>query len=202
MLRSGFAAPKILCFDMEARPLGWFGGDFTHKEITIISSAWVTDPEGTMETHALSKKDGSGLKMVEAFIKRYDEADIVMGHYIRGFDLPLLNAAAFDLGLRPISDKRSQDTKGDLFKLGGLSKSMENMGGLLGLTHPKVNMNAQNWRLANRLLPDGVEYAIVRCEGDVLENVELWNKLRTRGYLSPPKIWTPSASGSQPKYHA
>jgi len=121
-------APRILCFDMEARPLGWYGGDFTHKEVTMISSAWIDDPEGTMKTFILTKRDGSGRKMAEAFLRRYNQADIVVGHYLRGFDLPLLNSTCLDLGLPPLKPIRVQDTKGDLLKLHGLSKSMENLG--------------------------------------------------------------------------
>ena len=77
----GLAPRQILCFDMEARPLGWFGGDFTHKEVTMISSAWVDHPQ-TMHTYILTKRDGSGVRMVKEFLKRYDAADIVVGHYI------------------------------------------------------------------------------------------------------------------------
>jgi len=201
-MRIGFAAPKILAFDMEARPLGWYGGDFTHKEVTMISSAWTTDPEGSMETYALNKKSGSGLSMVKMFLKRYNEADIVMGHYIRGFDLPLLNSSCLDLGLPPLSPKRAQDTKGDLVRLHGLSKSMQNLGGLLNLDAPKIGMTAQDWRRANRLTPEGIEFARVRCEGDVIENIELWQILKDRGYLSPPRLWTPGDGGRGQPYHA
>jgi len=191
---------KTLCFDMEARPLGWFGGDFTHKEVTMISSAWVDDPEGTMKTTVLTKRDGSGVRMVKAFLKRYDEADIVVGHYIRGFDLPLLNFTCLDLGLPPISAKLSHDTKGDLAKLHGLSKSMENLGGLLGLSRSKVRMHMQDWRQANRLTPEGIEEARVRCEGDVLENIELRAVLLERGFLSPPRLWSPGSGSAAPRY--
>ena len=193
---------RRLCFDMEARPLGWYAGDFNHKEVTMISSAWVDDPEGTMETQVLTKRDDSAVRMVKEFLKRYDEADIVVGHYIRGFDLPLLNATCLDLGLPPLSSKMSHDTKGDLVKLHGLSKSMENLGALLGLVHPKVHMNMQNWRQANRLMPEGIEYARIRCEGDVLENIELRAVLLERGYLSAPKLWSSGGSGHVPQYHA
>lgn len=193
---------RILCFDFEARPLGWYGGDWVHKEITVVASAWVDDPEGSMESAAITTDIRTSARLLKGFLKRYNEADIVMGHYIRGFDLTLFNGAMLEFDLGPLPDKLTIDTKGDLLKISGLSKSMENLGGLLGLSHPKVNMNAGSWRLANRLTPDGIALAKHRCEGDVLENIEMYEELKRRGFLSAPKLWTGGDGVTAPGYHA
>src|SRR4029077_888621 len=79
--------------------------------------------------------------MLAAFREAYDAADIVTGHYIRGFDLPILNARMMRHGLPLLGSTMAQDTKGDLARGQGLSKSQENLGAMFELRHPKVPMN-------------------------------------------------------------
>ena len=60
-----------LDFDIEARPLGWLGGDFVHMEITAIASAWVVDGKPKdMQVETLTKRDGSAQTMLRGFLKR------------------------------------------------------------------------------------------------------------------------------------
>lgn len=138
--------------------------------------------------------------MLKAFVKRYNEAGIVAGHYIRGFDLPLINWALAEHGLPVLGMKDTHDTKEALVKMHGVSKSQENLASFLGLQNPKVGMNMENWRSANRLDPSGIEYAVVRCEGDVLQNIEMRAELMQRGLLGPPKPWTPGPGNHAPRY--
>ena len=189
----GAPAGRILNFDIEARPLGWYGGDFTHKEVTVIASAWEDDPNGTMEVMHLTKREGSGATMLRHFLKRYNEATVVVGHYIRGFDLPLINSSLMDYDLPSLTPKATHDTKGDLMKLHGISKSQENLASYLGIESPKVGMSMQEWRLANRLTPAGIDLAIERCVGDVFQNMEMHAELVRRGLLSAPRRWSPSS---------
>lgn len=195
---------RVLDFDIEARPLGWYGGDFVHKEPTMISSCW-TDDTSTMETgfiHGIGRAHRSSMrKMLLDFKKRYDEADIVAGHYIRGYDLPGIQAALIEYDLPLLGPKLTSDTKGDLIKFSGLSKSQQNLGGMLGIESPKIGMSMDDWRRANRLQKDGIQFSMDRCEGDVIQNIEMRNEMKRRGILGPPKVWEPSAS-IMPKYEA
>jgi hypothetical protein len=136
--------------------------------------------------------------MLWAFRQAYDAADIVTGHYIRGFDLPLLNGAALELGLEPLGPTLAQDTKGDLVRFSGLSKSQENLGAMLGLRHPKVGMDQASWRAANRLTPEGIERTRKRVVGDVRQHVEMRAALLDRGMLGPPRPWSPGAGTVKP----
>jgi hypothetical protein len=187
----GARAQRVLVFDLEARPIAWYGGDWVTKQITIASSAWVDDPEGTMETYYLTKDSRSFPRMLTKIANRIASADVVSGHYIRGFDLPLLNGNLFLSDLPLLGPVLTQDTKGELPKMGGMSKSMENLGGSLHLDQPKVGMNTGRWFEANTLEVEGMAYARVRAEGDVLENIELRAELLRRGALGPPKLWHP-----------
>lgn len=214
---------RVLDFDVECRPLSWYAGDFNSKEITAIAWAWI-DPkrpkkplDGVVECRLLTgskeswdwrpliKKGktlpitGSIDDMVEAFLAAYNEADLVTGHFIRGFDLPLLNGAAIELGLPPLGPKMTQDTKIDLIRFSGHSKSQENLGAMLGLRHPKVGMSQADWREANRLTPHGLKLVHDRVTGDVLQHIEMRSVLLDRHMLNPPKAWR--GNNSVEKYH-
>lgn len=74
---------NILAFDCECRPLSWYGGDFVSKEVTAIAARWVSDPKSKTDVWLLG--DVTPFDMLEGFVALYDYADIVVGHYIRGF---------------------------------------------------------------------------------------------------------------------
>ena len=130
--------------------------------------------------------------MLDNFLYEYDAADMVTGHFIRGFDLPLINGALMEHHFPLLSDKLTHDTKGDLSKAQGLSKSQENLAAMLELHHPKVQMNTYLWHQANRLTPEGIKLAKKRVVGDVKQHIELRAKLLELGYLGRPKVWTGS----------
>src|ERR1700686_2433446 len=93
---------KILDFDIEARPLSWIGQDYVTKEPTAI--AWkLIGSKGKPKVLALGEV--SAIEMLTEFLKAYNEADMVTGHYIRGFDLPLISGALSEHGLPPLGEK-------------------------------------------------------------------------------------------------
>jgi hypothetical protein len=177
---------RILDFDCEARPLHWIGGDYVSKEITAIAWAWVGQPESA-EAYLLGETDP--IDMLRRFVDAFDRSDIVTGHFIRGYDLPLVSGALVEHQMPPLGKKLSQDTKLDLLRFSGLSKSQENLGSTLGLIHPKVQMNQAKWRSANRLEPEGLAAVRERVIGDVVQHIEMRQRLLELGYLSNPKLW-------------
>lgn len=179
---------RTLTFDLEARPLGWVSSDYVHSEITVAAWAWTGE---TPQARALTKDNRSRLRMLRALRKAYDEADMVVGHYIRSFDLPLFNAMLSELGEPPLVGKLTQDTKNDLVKMSGISKSQKNLAAMFGVTEEKVDMTVPAWRNANRLTKDGVGLAVNRAVFDVAQNIALREELLARRLLGPPKIWRP-----------
>lgn len=177
---------RVLDFDCEARPLHWIGGDYVSKEITAIAWAWVDDPTGAT---ALLLGETDPIEMLQRFVEAYNQADLVTGHFIRGYDLPLVSGALTEYQLPALSKKYSQDTKIDLLRFSGLSKSQESLGALLGLQHPKVQMNQAKWRSANRLQPEGLSAVRERVIGDVQQHIEMRQRLLELGYLGAPKLW-------------
>lgn len=204
---------RILDFDVECRPIAWYGGDFVTKQPTAIAwkfigekadkvdltEAWYSDVVKGVAVAWIGGSDHSSMvldeerEMLEAFRASYDAADMVTGHYIRGFDLPTLNAAYDRLGLPILGPKMAQDTKLDYIRAQGISKSMENLGAMYELRHPKVTMNTALWGRGNMLLPEGIRATKKRVVGDVREHVELRDEMLRRGVLGPGKVWESGA---------
>ncbi len=192
---------RILDFDCECRPLSYLGQDFTTAEITAIACAWIVNgkPQGRkcwlLGDPRLGDTIGAQAKaMLLGFLKEYNKADIVTGHYIRGFDLSLVNGSLLDNGFGPLASKLAHDTKNDLKKRKYMSASQENLAATLGLEHPKIKMNTPSWREANRLGPKGLRLTRKRVVGDVVQHIELREELMRRGWLGNPKLWTSSGS--------
>jgi hypothetical protein len=177
---------RVLDFDVEARPLHWISGDYVSKEITAIAWAWTDQPEN-VTCYLLGETDP--VTMLQAFCEAYRQADMVTGHFIRGYDLPMVNGALTEYQLPTLGDKLSQDTKIDLVRRQGLSGSQENLGVMLGLEREKVKMDQRSWRDANRLTPEGLEKTRKRVVGDVVQHIEMRQRLLNLGYLSAPVMW-------------
>lgn len=178
---------RVLDFDIENRPLTYLGSDFTTAEVTAISWAWTDKPDAVV-VHLLGGPYDLPA-ILGAFVDAYDRADMVTGHYITGHDLPMVNGALVEFQMSPLGDKLVQDTKTDLIRLKGLSKSQESLGAMFNLDAPKVQMNQAKWRSANRLTTEGLALVRERVVGDVRQHIELRAELLRLGYLSAPKMW-------------
>lgn len=178
---------KVLDFDIENRPLSYGGMDFTFSDITAIAASF----EGSRTVHSWFLGEVETEEMLSEFVKLYDEADIVTGHYIRMHDLPIINGALVEFGLPPLGAKLASDTKVDLKRAKGISKSQESLSAMYRLHAPKQHMTQQNWRDANRLLPEGIEEARRRVVGDIKQHKQLRAKLIENDLLRPPSLWKP-----------
>lgn len=196
---------RILDFDVECRPIAWYGGDWVTKQPTAIAWKFIGEPplEPTVAVIGESFDTRQVLAeerlMLEHFRWAYDQADVVTGHFIRGFDLPLLNGALMRLGAPLLGPKDTQDTKLDLARGSGLSKSQENLGAMFELEHPKIPMNTHAWLLGNMLLPEGIEATKRRVTGDVRQHEELRATMLERGLLGPVRPWSSGSSGTGPE---
>lgn len=182
---------RILDFDIENRPLTYGGMDFTFSDITAIAAGWV----GQRKVHAWFLKhdeDGSSQReMLLGFLKLYNQADIVTGHYIRGHDLPIINGALMEHRIGVLGPKLVSDTKNDLMKRQGISASQESLSDMLGVKAAKYHMTQARWRSANRLRPIGIEEARRRVVGDIRQHKAMRLEMIADGLLRPPTMWYP-----------
>lgn len=190
MIKTANKRRRILDFDIETRKVGFHnGGRFNPDGCEPTAIAWSWEGQKKVECYLLGKDDP--VEMLTEFAEVYDYADMVTGHYIRKFDLPIINGSLFELGLPLLGEKLTCDTKLDLVNFAGLSKSQENLSAMLELAADKFHMPDHNWRLATRLTPAGIQLAKTRVIDDVKQHKLLRGILVERGALVTPQYWRP-----------
>lgn len=190
-LRLRSSTARVLDFDIETRRIGFHnGGRFNPDgcEPVIIAAAWEGEP---VQTWSLGQRwrEKDARAMIAAFRSLYDEADVVTGHYIRKFDLPILNGACLEWGWPPLGPKLTIDTKLDLRSAQGMSASQENLASLKALEASKFHMNDNWWRKVARLTPEGLDLALTRVRADVVQHQEL--RAALSGWFVAPRVWRP-----------
>lgn len=186
---------KILDFDIETRRIGFHSaGMFAPDGCEPIAIGWSFIGEGgvSVETRVMNRVwSKSALKgMVQPLFRAMREADLVTGHYIRKFDLPILAGVAMELGLT-MPEVQVIDTKVDLKKVAGLSQSQENLSLMLGVEAEKFPMADNDWREGARLTRKGLDEAQVRVEKDVRQHMKLYEALVEEERLHAPSPWRP-----------
>jgi hypothetical protein len=202
---------RILDWDIENRPLSYWVPDNPTAEITSIASCWADDPS-SMEVYLLGTEcrhhgwdcpdmvpgEMSGREMLTRFVERYNQADMVTGHYIRRHDLPINNAMLLEEGLPLLGPKLSCDTKIDMAKKADLPATQEFLLEVLdvrdenGQPFRKFHMSQSDWREANRLTPAGLRKTYERVASDVRGHMALRLAMVERGLLKPPSVWRPA----------
>lgn len=191
---------RLLCFDLENRPLAyWYDGETT-SEITAFGWKWSDEKQvHSMLLQAdgrfnVSWDEGHPWENDDAynwFADQLFRAGIVYGHNIRRHDLPILNAGLIRRSLPTLPPLLTTDTCKDLPRRSGLSYSLENMVAMYGIKGKKFTMSQPAWEAANRLTADGMSLARERVVSDVLLQERLRKRLLELGVLKPPRVWSP-----------
>ncbi len=199
-MKLGTSKPRILVFDCECRPTAWFGGDYVGRSLTAVAWSWLDDE--TVASSVLTRLMESTAPLLDEFLYEYEAADVVVGHYIRGFDLPLINGDCERLAWPTLDQKLSVDTKIDRVSTLGISESLENLVNRYELEHPKIPMSEPQWEEHNLWqTPRSCAWVAERVEGDVIATKELYRHLSQEGRLKPAKLWDPRAA-KLPRYRA
>jgi len=179
---------RILDFDTECRPMHYSEWR-DESQLTGIAWSWLGSDD--VEAVILNQNLSNQVSMLRRFVKVFNEADIVTGHYIRKHDLPLLVDHCARFGLPRPKEVLTSDTKSDLIQVKGLGASQENLSLTFGLTAEKHHMAGALWRVANSLNAEGREGTRARVVADVVQHKELRVELIARGLLKPPSMWRP-----------
>jgi hypothetical protein len=188
------AEPRtILDFDIETRRVGFHtAGKFSPDGCEPIAIAWALPGEeptvSSMDSHWSER---TMVRMLERFREEWDAADMVTGHYILRFDIPVLNGVMLEFGLRPLAPKLVHDTKVHLFRRGGVSCSQENLAIMRKLEERKFGMADANWRNAARLTQSAMELTRERVVSDVKQHWALRQSLVEDGYMRSPTVYRP-----------
>lgn len=181
---------RVLDFDIETRRVGFHqAGRFNPDgcEPVAIAAGWVGESRVAVQL----RPEADARHMLLWFRNLWEQADMVTGHYIRKFDIPIINGALLEHRLPLLSPKLVQDTKGDLKDIAGLSQSQENLGKMLDIQANKFHMADNDWRAIARFDPDAMESCRKRVTKDVRQHKELRVKLLALDALRNPRRWTP-----------
>ena len=178
---------RVLTFDIENRPLSYWIPDRPTAEVTAI--AWSFDDPKRVARAILGRI--SGPEMLAQFYDAYQDADMVVGHYIRKHDLPILNGALIEQGMPTLGPKLTLDTKLDMIRKADIPATQENLSDMLGCKAEKFHMTQAMWRESNRLTEKGLVWTEKRVTLDVIQNLEMRQKMVEQGWLKSPRVWKP-----------
>jgi DNA polymerase elongation subunit (family B) len=180
---------RILDFDIETIAAGFADPEWVPQKITCVAWSWIGDDE------VFSRVCGPGgifgkphlrARMLKPLLKAIDEADMVTGHNIARFDLPVLNAEAMRLGLPPIRRVVVQDTI-KLVRSKGFKKGQDVLMRQNRVSAEKLALDWQAWQDAYD--EPGWPTIRERCESDVLGHKKLREQLVEKDHLKPPRVW-------------
>ena len=179
---------KILDFDIEALAAGYADPAWVPDKITCCAWSWV----GSDKVEAtICDKEGffsrkRRAKMLTPLIAAMNEADILTGHNILRYDLPVIQAECFRLGLPPVGPFLVQDTI-LMRKTKGFKKGQDNLGKLLDSLQQKESMDWEAWDQAYE--EHGWAKVISRCKTDVIQHKQIREEMIARGWLRPLRAW-------------
>lgn len=182
---------RILDWDMETIAAGFADPQWVPQKITCVAWSWVGQDsvESRIATsEGLFSRPERRAKMLEPLIEAINEADMLIGHNLLRFDLPILQSEMLRLGFDPLGPVLVHDTM-RIVKTKGFKKGQDN---LISLTHtpiPKMPLSWQEWQEAYE--EKAWQTVVERCESDVLGHKILYAEMKKRGWLKPPTMWRP-----------
>jgi DNA polymerase elongation subunit (family B) len=190
---------RVIDFDFESRPL-WFWYEKPTAIITSVSYMEVIDGKPNHDSLTTRVADHSTRESYIDFIdwiaRVLKGADILTGHNIDRFDLPLLQAQLMRHGREGLPAMLTQDTM-RLPKRRDMSISQEsliNYAALkatcpIGMPIYKHHLSIPEWE--DSAMDWNNDLLIERPMSDVHGHVHLREVLIEKGYLAPPKTWRP-----------
>ncbi len=183
-LRTSSPRPRrCLDFDIETRAKGFGDPQWVPQEVTAIAWSWCDEEHISWATLL----DGAEY-MFEMFLEAYNAADIVTGHNLLRFDLPVLNADLLRHDFPPLKAVKVQDTM-RIVKTKGFKKGQDNLLTLTESPIQKMPLNWQEWQ--NAYEESDWRTVIDRVVSDVRGHKILRSAMLRRGWLKPATVWCP-----------
>lgn len=180
---------RILDFDIETVAAGFADPDWVPQKVTCVAWSWVGSD--VVESRICGPRGIFGQPknrrvMLMPLLEAISEADMVTGHNLERFDLPVVNAECMRLGLTPIASVLVQDTM-RMYRAKGFKKGQDNLGRLFKLENEKMALDWQGWQ--DGYDEDGWATIRQRAESDVLMHKELRLEMLRRDLLRSPRLW-------------
>lgn len=180
---------RILDFDIETIAAGFADPEWVPQKITCVAWSWIGSDRVESRIcgpYGIFGQPKLRAEMLQDLLFQIEQADMLTGHNINRFDLPVINAECMRLGLEPIREIRTQDTM-RLVRSKGFKKGLDNLSQLHRVPGQKLSLSWQEWQ-------DGYDHSdwrVVRerCESDVLLHKATRERLARSGVLKEPRIW-------------
>ena len=185
-VKTSYKDLRTLDFDIETVATGFGDPQWVPQKVTCIAWSWIGSDHVAWSTDL--DETLSDLPMMDPFLEAYAEADMVTGHNLIRFDLPVLNGECLRRHMAPLGPKLVQDTM-RIVKTKGLKKGQDNVGALLRVPNPKMPLSWQEWQDAYE--EKGWKTVIDRCCDDVLKHKVMRQRMIDNGWLRPPTHWRP-----------
>lgn len=181
---------RTLDFDIETVAAGFADPEWVPQTTTAWAFGWVDDGAVTVEALPVAHfyDLDARREFLQPLLAAIDEADVLTGHNIVRFDLPVINAECLRLNLPTLRPKLVQDTI-RLPKSKGFKKGQDNMAHGLGVKEEKMPLSWAQWAAAYA----EADLATVkeRCASDVRGHMAMRTAMRREGWLAAPRPWRP-----------
>lgn len=180
---------RILDFDVETVAAGFDDPQWVPQKITCVAWSWIGSDEiesRIATSEGLFSRPARRRKMLEPLLAAIGEADMVTGHNLLRFDLPVMMSECLRLGLPVLDTVRVQDTM-RLVRTKGFKKGQNNLAALLHVPEPKLALSWQEWQHAYE--EKGWATVVERCVSDVRSHKLMRQELLDRGWLRDPVRW-------------
>lgn len=181
---------RILDFDLETLAAGFADPDWVPQKVMVC--AWSFVGEDKVHVTDCGKRGffdaPPRVKMLKPLLDAINEADMLTGHNLIRFDLPVLNSECMRLGLPTLKPILVQDTM-RLKRSKGFKKGQDNLSELLDVPIKKQAMSWQEWWQAYE--ENGWALARSRASSDVAAHKLMRVALIERNWLKPPIYWRP-----------
>jgi DNA polymerase elongation subunit (family B) len=181
---------RILDFDIETVAAGFADPEWVPQKITCVAWSWIGSDVGESRlatSEGVFSRPIRRSKMLEPLLVAIGEADMLTGHNILRFDLPVLNAECLRLGLPPLGPALVQDTI-RIVRTKGFKKGQDNLSVLTGGA-PKLALSWQEWQYAYE--EKNWATIVERCQSDVEGHKVMRQQMLDRGWLREPVRWRP-----------
>jgi hypothetical protein len=185
---------RTLVFDFETKPGAYWYDDTT----TTLVCAWAAKFVGEdrvdsvfmvpdwlapwANSHAGTVSVTRRVGMLQ-FLALWDQADQVVTHNGKRFDLPIIQGALDRLNLPRLAPKTHIDTLSDRVKSRGVKRSLEALAERYELPDEKQGVSSEVWERAYEFEPQAIATVIERAESDVVVTEQLYLESINRGVL-------------------
>lgn len=180
---------RILDFDIETVAAGYADPQWVPNTTTVWAYGWIGESDIAVEALPVASfyDLDARREFVRPLLDAIDRADVLTGHNLLRWDLPVLVAECLLLNLPVPRPRKVQDTM-RLPKSRGFKKGQDNLGHALDVLDEKMPLSWAQWAAA--YAEPTLATVRERCVSDVWMHMQIRAELGQRGWLRE-QWWKP-----------